>query len=66
MLKNITNYVFTLDSILGRTDEKAVVTNMGICHGCLTYSGVTRGVRHSFCWPGRSDSYKYFQVDMYE
>lgn len=51
------NYVLTPHSIFGVIiDEKAVVTKIGICHGCLTYF---EGL--SF-WPGRSNSWQYFQV----
>lgn len=65
MLENITNYALTLDSIFAIIDEKAIVNKMGICHSCLTYFGISRGVGHAF-WPGRSGSCKYFQVDTYE
>lgn len=44
MLENITSYVLGLDSIFGIIDEKAIVSKMGICHSCLTYFGVTRGL----------------------
>lgn len=58
MLENVTGYVLTPHSIFGVIiDEKAVVTEIGICHSCLTYF---EGL--SF-WPGRSSSWKYFQVD---
>lgn len=65
ILENITNYVLTLGSTFGIIDEKAIVSKMGICHSCLTYFGVTRGVGCTF-WPGRSGSCKYLQVDTYE